>query len=154
MSLSPFLLLKMTEDCYQNKILISCTQNCHLEGKPLVWSVHIWLHDFAEISVYLNKIYSHESCALCCKKIAPIKLITDPAPKPWHFFKTVMPILMHFFIFWSPKVYNILFYSASAASTFSEVKPNVTQWEKTFCNDVRFLTVYTDANYLCYPKCA
>ena len=47
-------------------------------------------------------------------------------------FNTVIPILMHFFHI----------FTFQMASAFSSVKPDVSQSEVSFYNDVRFATVY------------
>ena len=54
-------------------------------------------------------------------------------------FNTVSLILMHFFTFSHFKV----FYFAPTASASSNVKPDVSQTEVTFHNDVGFATVYS-----------
>ena len=53
-------------------------------------------------------------------------------------FITIIPILRHNLAFSSVKVY----YFAPKAGVFSIVKPDVSQWEATFQNDVGLAAVY------------
>ena len=63
---------------------------------------------------------------------------SDDIPPQMTIFGTGIPILMHFFTF-SSFTENFI---ALKSNTFCRVKPDVSQWEATFHNDVGLATVY------------
>ena len=63
---------------------------------------------------------------------------TDNLPRQMTIFNTVIPILVHFFTFLPFKVN----YFAPSVSAFGIVKPNISQSQAAFHNDVGFATVY------------
>ena len=78
-----------------------------------------------------------------CRRIsgaanAIFDLETDHLPPQMTIFNIVFPFLIHFFTVPPLNIY----YFASTASASSNVKPDASQTEATFTNDVGFATVY------------